>query len=218
LEAPPEHAWREEVRFFRPSAEARHWIELVMLRLERARLAAPVARVVVAATSIGKLELRQQELFAPSEPAAEAKRELATLVNRLVGRLGHRQVVRAALAPDPLPEHSFRTTPVVSEGRSSKRAAPIPWRPLERPLELLPAARHTLQVTVDEAGAPRAFHWRGEEYRIAESQGPERIESGWWRGTQRRRDYYRVETDRGHRAWLYRRRNDGRWFLHGWFA
>ena len=32
-----------------------------------------------------------------------------------------------------------------------------------------------------------------------------------------RRDYYRVETCAGARAWLFRRRGDGKWFLHGWF-
>ncbi|MDZ4779450.1 MAG: hypothetical protein SGJ19_04270 [Planctomycetia bacterium] len=218
LETPPEPPWRDAVRLFRPSAEARHWIELVTLRLEQARLRAPVTKVIVAASETGRLELRQQELFASSASSAEAKRELATLVNRLVGRLGHRQVVRAALAPDPLPENSYRTTPAVREGRSAARGTAIPWRPLERPLELLPASRQSLRVTINDAGAPSAFHWRGEEYRIADSQGPERIESGWWRGAQRRRDYYRVETERGHRAWLYRRRDDGRWFLHGWFA
>lgn len=218
LESAPEPSWQREVRLFRPSADAQHWIELATLQLEQARLDAPVTKVVVTASSTGRLELRQQELFSVSESSSEAKRELATLVNRLVGRLGHRQVVRPALAPDPLPENSYRTTPAVMEERSAKRSAAVPWGPLERPLELLPASRQSLRLTTDDAGMPSVFHWRGEEYRVAQSLGPERIESGWWRGSPRRRDYYRVETDRGHRAWLYRRRDDGRWFLHGWFA
>ena len=45
--------------------------------------------------------------------------------------------------------------------------------------------------------------------------GPERIQTGWWRGHYIRRDYYRVETTTGQRFWLFRRR--GHWFLHGVF-
>ena len=45
--------------------------------------------------------------------------------------------------------------------------------------------------------------------------GPERIETGWWRGHTIGRDYYCVETAAGHRYWLFRRLRDGRWFLHG---
>lgn len=217
LALPPELPWRRELRLFRPSAEAKHWIELATLQLEQARLASPVSKMTLAATSTGRLEVRQQELFARSEPSGEAKRELATLVNRLVGRLGHQQVLRATLAADPLPESSYRAASAVVKQRA-RREPPVPWRPLDRPLELLPAARQTLRLTTDEGGAPSAFHWRGAEYRIARSWGPERIESGWWRGRLSRRDYYRVETEQGQRAWVYRRRDDDRWFLHGWFG
>jgi protein ImuB len=217
LTLPPEPEWRRELRLFRPSAEPKHWIELATLQLEQARLGSPVSKLTLSATATGRLEVRQQELFASSEPSGEAKRELATLVNRLVGRLGHQHVLTSTLAADPLPESSYRTTSAVATSRA-RREPPVPWRPLERPLELLPATRQSLRLTTDEAGAPTVFHWRGEEYRIARSWGPERIESGWWRGHLRRRDYYRVETDEGRRAWVYNRRDDDRWFLHGWFA
>lgn len=218
LDQPPEAPWRRELRLFRPSADARHWIELATLQLEQARLAAPVSKVSLTATTTGRLEVRQQELFDAAEPPGEAKRDLATLVDRLVGRMGHQQVVRPALAADPLPESAFRTTSAAVAARGTKREPPIPWKAMERPLELLPATRQSLRLTTDEGGTPTQFHWRGTEYRIAQSWGPERIESGWWRGHSRRRDYYRVETAQGHRAWVYQRRDDGRWFLHGWFA
>jgi hypothetical protein len=32
-----------------------------------------------------------------------------------------------------------------------------------------------------------------------------------------RRDYYQIETTTGRRYWLFRRLDDRRWFLHGWF-
>jgi protein ImuB len=52
---------------------------------------------------------------------------------------------------------------------------------------------------------------------VTRSWGPERIETGWWRGQDARRDYYAVTTQLGTRFWIFRRRDDGRWFLHGCF-
>jgi protein ImuB len=66
-------------------------------------------------------------------------------------------------------------------------------------------------------GVPRQFHWQGHAQQVARSWGPERIETGWWRGRAAGRDYYRVETAAGHRFWLFARLRDGRWFLHGMF-
>jgi protein ImuB len=50
---------------------------------------------------------------------------------------------------------------------------------------------------------------------VARHWGPERIETGWWRGPSVRRDYYRIETDEGRRFWLFRELTNRRWFLHG---
>ena len=57
----------------------------------------------------------------------------------------------------------------------------------------------------------------GKQYRLARHWGPERIETGWWRGQSAGRDYFRVETATGSRYWLFRRLRDGKWFLHGTF-
>jgi protein ImuB len=64
---------------------------------------------------------------------------------------------------------------------------------------------------------PRCFRLDGREHRIARHWGPERIETGWWRGRAVGRDYFRVETAAGCRYWLFRRLRDGKWFLHGVF-
>jgi len=72
-------------------------------------------------------------------------------------------------------------------------------------------------ISVMPDGPPFSFRLRGREYRIAQSWGPERIETGWWRGRPIARDYYRVETTTGQRFWLFRNLEEGRWFLHGNF-
>jgi protein ImuB len=93
-----------------------------------------------------------------------------------------------------------------------------PTAPLDRPLYLLrrPAPLETLAVVPD--GPPVQFRRAGRRYAVARHWGPERIETGWWRGQSAWRDYYRVETTEGLRYWLFRRRHDGRWFLHGMFG
>jgi protein ImuB len=53
---------------------------------------------------------------------------------------------------------------------------------------------------------------------VARHWGPERIETGWWRGRTIRRDYYRVEITSGNRFWLFRQLDDDNWFLHGSFT
>jgi protein ImuB len=67
-------------------------------------------------------------------------------------------------------------------------------------------------------GPPLRLLVHQRSYRVARCWGPERIETGWWRGRCVRRDYYRVETQSGHWLWIFRRLPDGCWFLHGMFG
>jgi protein ImuB len=64
---------------------------------------------------------------------------------------------------------------------------------------------------------PRKIRRGGEEHVVVRSWGPERIETGWWRGHDIQRDYYIVETEQGTRWWIFRRHADRHWFLHGCF-
>jgi protein ImuB len=59
--------------------------------------------------------------------------------------------------------------------------------------------------------------WEGLSHRIVRHWGPERIETGWWRATDVRRDYYRVELSGGLWLWIFRTRSEGTWFVHGLF-
>ena len=55
------------------------------------------------------------------------------------------------------------------------------------------------------------------DFQIKNSWGPERIETGWWRGRTTRRDYWRIETEKGNQFWIYRDLRTRKWFLHGEF-
>ena len=53
--------------------------------------------------------------------------------------------------------------------------------------------------------------------KIIASWGPERIETGWWRGLTVCRDYWRIEVETHQHFWVYRDLRNGGWFLHGEF-
>jgi hypothetical protein len=139
-------------------------------------------------------------------------------------------VVRCRLQREAQPELAYAAEPLVdghhrplkpdTKRRPLKRivANGIGMGPLDRPLYLLrrPAPLETLSVVPD--GPPIQFRRSGQRYVVTRHWGPERIETGWWRGQSAWRDYYRVETTEGRRFWLFRRRRDGRWFLHGIFG
>jgi protein ImuB len=75
-------------------------------------------------------------------------------------------------------------------------------------------------------GPPMHFIWRNVRYVVTHAEGPERIAMEWWRDAAGRRlirDYFRVESREGVRAWLYRQGFFGdpepaQWSLHGVFA
>ena len=86
-----------------------------------------------------------------------------------------------------------------------------------RPLRLFRRPVALAAVSVASDGPPLRFRLGGQEHRVAWTVGPERIETGWWRGRRIGRDYYRVETATANRYWIFRRLRDGKWFLHGTF-
>jgi protein ImuB len=105
-------------------------------------------------------------------------------------------------------------------------AEPLPGDPLRRPL-LLIHPPEKLGMILDPTTAPppevggrldkASFSWQGHRHRILQAWGPERIESGWWRGPSHRRDYYRVATDRNAWLWIFQCLNSHQWYLHGEF-
>ena len=90
------------------------------------------------------------------------------------------------------------------------------WKSLPRPVRLENEPFQLDVVSVVPDGPPVQFEFRGR-HRVARAWGPERIQTGWWRGHYVQRDYYRVETTAGKRFWIFRRLHDAKWFLHGVF-
>jgi len=147
--------------------------------------------------------------------------DLALLIDRLAARLGVRRVHRLTALESDLPERSV--------GRAGPLASTANWPSWPRPVRLLSPPEPLEYVMAELPDAPpRRFRWRGESYRVAAADGPERVYGEWWRHEAERdsvRDYFQVEAEGGARFWLYRK-GDGEdpatgdlsWHLHGLFA
>ncbi|MGQ0636617.1 MAG: Y-family DNA polymerase [Planctomycetaceae bacterium] len=192
-----------------PTAAGTHLWELARLHLERLALSREVRRVEVrAGLTARRVEQQPTLLDERVDP-----RELQHLLDRLSSRLGDGALFRADPAADPLPEFASRLVSVLNE--VEQRAATTDSTGRFRPLRLYarPVPVEVLSVVPD--GPPIRFRWKTAEHAVNRHWGPERVASGWWRGEQVKRDYYRVETAAGERFWLFR--TAGAWFLHGVF-
>jgi len=139
------------------------------------------------------------------------------LLERLAARLGRERVYGIALGDDHRPEKDWKRgqTTFSKERNPNAQARAIPpnekggLSPVSRPVWLL---RRPQRLIVEE-GVPRL---QGE---LEMRAGPERIEAGWWDGSEVRRDYYVAANARGERFWIFREHRDpGAWYLHGVFA
>lgn len=217
-----------EVGCYRPSTDARHLWKLTAMLLERLVVREPVTSISIYSTRHDRLNQRQKELFGDDSVRGSSVRGhsvhwdsplVASLIDRMTGRLGRQAIVRCILQSDPQPEKAYRYEPLIGDSKSRKRNHHrSPFSPLDRPLHLLaePVALENYQVAAN--GSPSRFQYGGEQYVVSRHWGPERIETGWWRQRGVQRDYYRVETTQGFRLWVFRALQDGRWFLHGVFG
>jgi len=228
-----------------PTASWQHLLNLALTQLEQAQLLGEVLSVTVVARSIAPLPCDQPQLLESALPQKN-RRALAQLADRLTTRLGRDHVVQPVLHADPQPELAVhwgedirsigrsagsRRRPELEReppGSTRRTAGPNPaarWGDSKfgfqgssfsaRPLQLLPEPE---PIDVDcTAGSPVRVTRGGHVHQVATCCGPERIESGWWRGADVQRDYFRVDTAEGLRLWMFRRIEQQDWFLHGEF-
>jgi protein ImuB len=206
-----------EVGCYRPSADASHLGKLTEIQLERLVLREAVTSISICSARHARLSQQQKELF-DDDPIRRDSPLVASLIDRMAGRLGRQAIVRSVLQSDAQPEKAYRYEPLVGgSGPRKRRSNRSPFSLLDRPLRLLAKPVAIERVAVTSNGSPRQFQHGGEQCTVFRCWGPERIETGWWRQRGVRRDYYRVETTQGVRFWIFRSLQDERWFLHGAF-
>src|SRR5262249_26544197 len=153
------------------------------------------------------------------ENSPERRRAMTALLERLSSRLGEKAVLQPQLQPDAQPEFACRYEPCLflssprwGEGpgvrgkavalrrRSPHSKGASPSEAVgERVLMVRPPCLQDYPtglavLSIFPGGPPIRFEWQEEHYIVARCWGPERIETGWWRGDDVRRDYYLVET------------------------
>ena len=173
--------------------------------------------------------------MAPSDAMA-IDENYASLIDRLVARLGYGSVARLQPQANWQPELAQQTSlPEVALSPASVTgagwlASPPPLTAAlatapPRPIRLL-AHPHPIDVVALLPDHPPAqFIWQRRTHKIIKATGPERIAPSWWTapaGTKSR-DYFRVQDQQGACFWLYRdglpeRGEMAAWFLHGFFA
>jgi len=208
----------------RASRERRHALELLAQRLERVDLTPGVTGLLLVARETSRWHGGQGALFEPREPGDDEA--LGCLVDRLAGRLGYEAVVRPRLVDDYQPEMAFRYVSVVEAGCeliigdshlfSTAKIGDCPY--FTRPVRLLARPVPTRVIALVPDGPPTWFWYCGREYVVARADGPERLETAWWRGPDVRRDYFRVTAQSGEQFWIFHAATDGRWYVHGVFA
>lgn len=200
------------LRLLRPTTERQHLLDLLRLQCERVVFTAGVKGVRMEVVELGLPPIRQATLF-EDDVGEKHQRALAELVDRLSSRLGRDAVLRASLQPDPLPEFSCATLPWLEQRSSAVETVTIPSRLRCRPLRLL---RLPQPLTIDRF-SPDGWPTQVDRTPVVRVSGPERIESGWWRGVDAKRDYYRLTLATGAALWAFCDLKSGRWFLHGLF-
>lgn len=233
-----------QLGLFRPSSDAAHLQMLLAGQLEQQLRSQATRgptlqlwRLSLQATMTAPVVWRQADLFDTEQTAS--RQQVARLVDTLSSRLGRKQVLSVQLRRESQPELACTWQPMTGRRPDGKeqetlrklssrvarqRGEPAREDPGRRPTQLFSPAIEIAVVTTPPqptdnrlAASPERFQYRGEWLEVVASTGPERLESGWWRGPSARRDYYRVTTHQGSWWWLYRDLKTGKWFLHGAF-
>lgn len=219
-----------EVALHRCSAGKKHLWQLLRTRLEDHFRERPVSKKRKKNVSVGSIEkvievdesvdavalhvtvsepLHDKQMPLLDHRPLDDNEDFNLLIDRLVTKLGPASVFNVELVNDPLPERSFRLVPV-HEAKRVKPAGRTFKVPRRRPMTLLPKPQ---PIQFSE----KQFTLNNELREIRMLHSLERVESGWWRECDQRRDYYVVECSDGSQHWIFRDLIKDEWFLHGSF-
>jgi protein ImuB len=206
-----EHAPATAIRLGTARHERRSAVLLDLLarHFERTPLPAPITGIGI---RCGDIQAVPPENLRLIDGGAAAEQHWPQLLDRLIARLGERQLSQPALRADHRPERAnWKKVSGLFSVRSVRASENKPdtfYSMPPRPIWLLPRPARL----VETEGRPE---WNGP---LALSPLPERIEQGWWDGHDARRDYYLARNPGGAQLWIYRDRDERSWYLHGIFS
>lgn len=214
---------RVQLELTRPTRDGRHLWRLIGPRLERMHLGYGVEGVHLRAAQAARLSHQQMERWtdAPGRDAG-AEQAGAELLDTLAGKLGSHGVRRVELVASHVPERAWREWNVLDEERAgavNKMAGAAGGvTGADRPTTLFDPPRNATAVSVTPDGPVMGLWWQGQELRVRECVGPERIAGEWWREAYPTRDYFKVQDQHGRWLWVCREIETGQWFVHGLWA
>ncbi len=180
-----------------PARDAAQLLMLLRERINGTELPAPVRALVLRAKTPVPYRPCQHQLVADTSLETE---HWERLLERLHARLGAQAVYGLATCPDHRPERAWQAVAIGAETPPLCQAQPRPVFLLREPRLLGAGSGLTL------AGQLRI------------TDGPERLESGWWDGHDVARDYYIAEGAKPARYWVFRDLRTNAWYLHGLFS
>jgi protein ImuB len=206
------------LRLALPEHRAAQFALLLESRLQDCVLPAPVRCCELRAGALLPYALASDALWQPGEHGGGSGGSMPAFIERLRARLGPDSVQGLCLLPGHRPERVSGVREPAPPGALLRRSAQVvvtalPWAAGRRPLWLLREPLR-LAAAADGSGYPAQ---RGQ--RLALLDGPERLETGWWDGSDIARDYYVATDPDGARLWIFRERDGSQgWFLHGLFG
>ncbi len=204
---------RREARTSKPTRSVPHLMRLFRDHLEKLRAGFGFENFVLSVLDAEALAPAQMA-FSQSAPVGDES-TFDALVDRLGMKLGFSEVNRVRIRESFLPERSVELCNAAAPAGESVCSTWPAYR--IRPVRLIDPPMG-IEVSVLIPGeSPVQFFIGERRHRVVRSEGPERLLGEWWMNNNSRpdrRDYYRVEDDRGLRFWIFRNSSD-RWFLHG---
>ncbi len=204
-----------KIRLFRPTVCPKELAELADLQLAAIHFSHAVTSIRVQIIDTAPLVVRQRRLF--GDESRQDSHELALLINRLSSRMGDDRVLRVEKQSSHDPNRCFQFLPATEFEAKSYRLTQQQAERLRRlPLAFYQEQNQPASVRTLSDSTPAAVLRHGWQ-KVAHTWGPDRVETGWWRGRGFRRDAYWIELTDGSRLWLNFDRTTREWRVAGEF-
>ncbi len=195
----------EQVEILVPFATGRQnaadIIRLSKLKLEQPALPDEIMSICLRAEHVQPWEGSSQSLF-KLMGTSEAEHPLGDLIDEFNARLGDQCCQNIQALPQHIPELTWRkqSVEIPTKNKASAYVEPRYAKQLSmRPLWLFNPPR---EIQKDE---------------LEFLQGPERIQSHWFNGSEICRDYFIAQHQLGAQCWVFVDQKS-RWYLHGYFG
>ena len=193
----------------RAERSAGRWFELLGIRFEQLAFPEPVIAVRLRSGMAQPLLAEAGVLSFHGKPGVQEPRfSITQLAERLIARIGDQSVQATSMVAEHRPDYAWRSQSLLADW--SGTTLDTPARYVQRPLWMLP------EPTLLPADSGYPVH---QGCRLRLTDGPERLETGWWDDDGISRDYYTATGTAGRCLWVFRNRSRASsWYLHGYFG